>query len=175
MSNKTANYKMTLPTQDEFYDVDIFNENYSIIDEELKGVNDAIDGLATVAASGSYNDLTNKPNTGNGATVYTINSETFSQGLTMGDKPYAQIHQCMHRIVYVGLLSNTDRTLANNCGLFLYKNSDVQGGIGIQVNTMPTSDIKLVVVDLGAFSCEGNNAIVIDGLPDEQIVTNSEN
>ena len=133
-----------------------------------------VEGLATVATSGSYNDLTDKPNTGNGVTVYTINNETFSQGLTMGDKPYVQIHQCMHRIVYVGLLSNTDKQKANNCGLFLYKNSDVQGTIGIQVNTIPTSDIKLVVADLGAFPYEGNNAIVIDGLPGEKIVTDSE-
>ena len=61
MSTKTTNYDMTLPAQEDYYDVDIFNENYEIIDEELKRLSDEQDGLADVASSGSYNDLVDKP------------------------------------------------------------------------------------------------------------------
>lgn len=61
MSTKTTNYDMTLPAQEDYYDVDIFNENYEIIDEELKRLSDEQEGLADVASSGSYTDLEDKP------------------------------------------------------------------------------------------------------------------
>ena len=57
----TVNSGLNLPEQDDFYDVDIFNENSAIIDEELKRIDDGLDGLAAVAVSGSFNSLTYKP------------------------------------------------------------------------------------------------------------------
>lgn len=61
MSTKTTNYDMTLPAQEDYYDVDIFNENYEIIDDELKRLSDEQEALADVASSGSYTDLDDKP------------------------------------------------------------------------------------------------------------------
>lgn len=61
MSTKTPNYNLTLPAQTDYYDVDIFNENYGIIDEALKALKDAQEALAEVATSGIYNDLTAIP------------------------------------------------------------------------------------------------------------------
>ena len=61
MSTKTPNYNLTLPAQTDYYDVDIFNENYGIIDEALKALKDAQEALAKVATSGIYNDLTAIP------------------------------------------------------------------------------------------------------------------
>lgn len=36
MADKTTNYNLTKPTEDEFYDIGVFNENADIIDAELK-------------------------------------------------------------------------------------------------------------------------------------------
>ncbi len=120
--------------------------------------------FAPVATSGSYNDLTDKPNTGKGAAVYTINADTFAEGKTMGSFPYEEIHNCSGRIVYVGLLSDTYSTAAQESGLFLYSGSAQQGNVGIQVTSTPSTDIKLVVVDLGAFVSDEAKAVVINGL-----------
>lgn len=169
MSNKTANYDLTLPLQEEYYNVDIFNENYTVIDGELKRLSDSMDNLAQVAKSGSYNDLSDKPNTGRGATIYTINSDTFANGNTMSGKPYAEIHNCIGRTVYVGLLNQAQKSAAGSCGLFLYDSSGTQGVVGIQVTSMPTVDIMLVVVDLGAFEGTEAKSVIINGL--EQGVT----
>lgn len=38
MSTTSENYKLTLPAQTDFYDVDIFNENFRKLDTELKKV-----------------------------------------------------------------------------------------------------------------------------------------
>lgn len=166
MSTKTANYNMTLPAQDEYYNVDIFNDNYEIIDGELKRLDNSINGLSAVASSGSYNDLSDKPNTGRGATVYTINADTFSAGLTMNTKPYVEILSCSGRIVYIGLLKHTQKSTAQSCGLSLYDGSASQGAIGIQVDdtALLTSDIQLVVVDLGAFGGTEAGSVIINGL-----------
>ena len=40
MADKTTNYNLTKPTEDEFYDIGVFNENADIIDAELKKLND---------------------------------------------------------------------------------------------------------------------------------------
>lgn len=61
MSTKTTNYNMVLPSQDDYYNVDIFNENYKTIDDELKRLSDVQDDLANVAEDGNYNSLDYKP------------------------------------------------------------------------------------------------------------------
>lgn len=127
-------------------------------------VSPLVEGLAKVATSGSYNDLSDKPNTGRGAVVYTINADTFAEGKTMGSFPYKEIHYCSGRIVYVGLLSDTYSTAAQESGLFIYGGSAQQGAVGIQVTALPTTDIKLAVVDLGAFVSDEAKAVVINGL-----------
>jgi hypothetical protein len=40
MADKTTNYNLIKPTPDEFYDIEVFNENADIIDAELKKLND---------------------------------------------------------------------------------------------------------------------------------------
>jgi len=40
MADKTTNYNLIKPTPDEFYDIEVFNENADIIDVELKKLND---------------------------------------------------------------------------------------------------------------------------------------
>lgn len=93
----TTNYGLKKPGQDEFYNVDDFNGNMDVLDEELKKCNEALNApmeieteftpasvreniksgekfkitlgkiakffadLKTVAFTGSYNDLSNKP------------------------------------------------------------------------------------------------------------------
>lgn len=164
MSTKTANYNITLPAQEDYYNVDIVNENNIIIDKELKRLSDTADALAPVASSGSYNDLSDKPNTGRGAAVYTINADTFEEGKTLNNYPYEEIHNCSGRVVYVGLLSDTYNTAAQESGLFLYGGSAQQGNVGIQVTSTPNTDIKLVVVDLGAFVSDESKSVIINGL-----------
>ncbi len=61
MSTQTTYYYMTLPDQEDFYDVDILNENYSLIDEELNRLSCDLGDLATVAKTGIYNSLGGKP------------------------------------------------------------------------------------------------------------------
>lgn len=163
MSTKTTNYNITLPAQEDYYNVDIVNENNIIIDKELKRLSDKADALAPVASSGSYNDLSDKPNTGRGAAVYTINADMFPT-TTTGLGYYNEIHNCSGRIVYVGLLSDIYNNAAQECGLKLYSGSAAQGVVGLQVTTQPSSDIKLVVVDLGAFVSSEQSSIVINGL-----------
>ncbi len=152
MSSKTENYKLTLPAQEDFYDVDVFNDNNVIIDEELKKHSDKLDSLGAAIPKG--------------AKVYTVNSDTFTANLTMGGYPYKEIHSCSGRSVYVGLLSDTYKSAAESCGLFLYGASSQQGAVGIQVKTLPENDIKVVVVDIGAFVSDEDNgrAVVINGL-----------
>lgn len=41
MANKTTNYGLTKPLPEEFYDINVHNENMDIVDEELKKVSDA--------------------------------------------------------------------------------------------------------------------------------------
>ena len=38
MADKTTNYNSIKPTPDEFYDIEVFNENADIIDAELKSL-----------------------------------------------------------------------------------------------------------------------------------------
>ena len=40
MADKTTNYNLIKPTPDDFYDIEVFNENADIIDAELKKLND---------------------------------------------------------------------------------------------------------------------------------------
>ena len=40
MADKTTNYNLIKPIPDEFYDIEVFNENVDIIDAELKKLND---------------------------------------------------------------------------------------------------------------------------------------
>jgi hypothetical protein len=65
MSGKTPNYNLTLPELDEYYDIGVHNENYSILDEKIgenqSKVDDLVGSLAEVATSGNYNDLENTP------------------------------------------------------------------------------------------------------------------
>lgn len=57
MADKTTNYNLTKPTEDEFYDIGVFNENTDIIDAELKKLND--DKVDKVTGKGlSTNDYT---------------------------------------------------------------------------------------------------------------------
>jgi hypothetical protein len=57
MADKTTNYNLTKPTEDEFYDIGVFNENADIIDAELKKLND--DKVDKVTGKGlSTNDYT---------------------------------------------------------------------------------------------------------------------
>jgi len=45
MADKTTNYNLIKPTPDEFYDIEIFNENADIIDEKLKEIEDEIENI----------------------------------------------------------------------------------------------------------------------------------
>lgn len=40
MADKTINYKLTKPSGDDFYDINVHNENMDIVDAELKNLND---------------------------------------------------------------------------------------------------------------------------------------
>lgn len=40
MADKTTNYKLTKPSGDDFYDINVHNENMDIVDAELKKLND---------------------------------------------------------------------------------------------------------------------------------------
>jgi hypothetical protein len=63
MSERTENYNMLLPAQEDYYNVEVFNDNYSVIDKNLHRVENAVEGLAEVAKSGGYNDLLKRPYT----------------------------------------------------------------------------------------------------------------
>lgn len=172
---KTTNYNLNKPAQTDFYDVDIFNENADIVDTALKNTSDTAssakavtDKLAAVATSGSYEDLTNKPNTGKGAVIYTITADTFPDNSAINGSPYAEIHYCGGRIIYVCPYNSNDKVNAENCSLAVYMHSAAQGELGITVSStdsIPTDGIDLVVVDLGAFTeTSTKKSVVIDGI-----------
>ena len=60
MANKTTNYKLTKPTADDFYNVDVPNGNMDIIDAELKKLDDgkasSNHGLGTKPKAYGYTD-----------------------------------------------------------------------------------------------------------------------
>lgn len=62
MANNTTNYNLIKPTNEDFYNVEDFNNNSDIIDAELKNVNDKADGkVDKVTGKGlSTNDYTNE-------------------------------------------------------------------------------------------------------------------
>lgn len=190
MSSKTTNYNMTLPAQDEYYNVDIFNDNYTIIDEVIHthesdgnnphGVTKEQVGLGNAdntadlekpisnAVQEALDNLTSKIS--GGVTIYTVNADTFAGGYTMNGKPYKEIYTCSHRIVYLGLLQGYGtvyKEFAQECGLSIYNASATQGAIGIQVDDteLLTGDIKLVIVDLGKYEGgTGSDSIIISDL-----------
>jgi len=45
MADKTTNYNLIKPTPDDFYDIEVFNENADIIDAELKNLKNTIENL----------------------------------------------------------------------------------------------------------------------------------
>lgn len=64
MPVKTTNYELVKPNLNESADINVINENMNIIDENLKILADTKQeklNFATVATSGSYTDLSNKP------------------------------------------------------------------------------------------------------------------
>jgi hypothetical protein len=61
MSTLTNNYGLTLPEQEDYYNVDIFNDNNVVIDTELKRLSDLTGGLGAVAFTGKYKDLEGLP------------------------------------------------------------------------------------------------------------------
>jgi hypothetical protein len=61
MSTLTSNYGLTLPAQEDYYNVDIFNDNNTVIDTELKRLSDVTGQLSAVAFSGKYKDLAGVP------------------------------------------------------------------------------------------------------------------
>lgn len=45
MAEKTTNFNLTKPSPEDFYDVNVQNENMDIIDEQLKGLHDNVDSV----------------------------------------------------------------------------------------------------------------------------------
>ena len=53
MATKTTNYGLTKPAPTDLYDITVPNANMDVIDEELKKVNDTLDGLKSFTKSGN--------------------------------------------------------------------------------------------------------------------------
>lgn len=193
MSGKTPNYNLVLPELDEYYDIGIHNDNYSVIDEAMgahernknnpHSVTKAQVGLGmvdntadidkpiSVAVQAAINDL--KDRTSKGATIFTINADTFSDGNTFGGYPYKEVYSCNGRIVYLGLLQGYGTTKSHyvnaikECGLSMYSASASQGVIAVQVTDVSkiTEDIKIVIIDIGKYEGDNISAIVVNDLP----------
>jgi len=48
MAETTTNYGLTKPLPEEFYDINVHNENMNIIDRQMKALNDALSGAGNV-------------------------------------------------------------------------------------------------------------------------------
>ena len=66
MSTNTNNYKLIKPAQEDFYNVDDFNNNADIIDSQLKAISDKA-AAALPATSYTAEDILNKLKTVDGA------------------------------------------------------------------------------------------------------------
>lgn len=56
----TTNYNLNKPDPDDFYDIDDFNDNADIIDEELQNIKDMIPTIDEELSSTSENPVQNK-------------------------------------------------------------------------------------------------------------------
>lgn len=234
MSGKTAKLNLILPELDEYYDIGVHNDNYSIIDEVLgehrsnednphnvtkaqvglgkvnntsdmdKPVSTAVKATIDAHTDNKLNPhnvtksqigLSNVDNTSDvdkpistavqtainalndrvskGATIITINADTFSGSNTSGGYPYKEIYNCNSRIVYLGLLQGYGTSesyyvsAVKECGLFMYAASASQGVIAVQVTDVSklTEDIKIVIIDIGKYEGDNISAIVVNDLP----------
>jgi hypothetical protein len=98
MSTKPINYNLVLPEQEDYYDVDIFNENYSVIDTELKRLSDETGGLSSVAHSGSYKDLYDLPSLHSSSATVIVGTADSPGYDGMEDILYDGSTECMKRL-----------------------------------------------------------------------------
>ena len=188
MSTRTPNYSLILPAQEDYYNVDDFNDNYTAIDEELKNNADGLDAAAdkidthmadkqnphSVTAeqlglgSAAEDIKALKAAMPRGTKFITINKDTpFTTGWGSGLSVLgSEIYVCQGRIVRVDIESGM--IAAKECGLCMNGNSLIRlNSVVVFVKKKPEQEISLAVTDLGrCIDRDGKplTGVVINGL-----------
>lgn len=130
MATNTTNYNLIKPTGDEFYDIEVFNQNADTIDGALKSISD------------NANTKTNKAVTGN----LTLTASKWTElSAAIGDYKYtytAAVSSITATDILNGSVSLDTEEIAQDCGLAQYSETS-KNSVTFYAKDLPSSNITI--------------------------------
>lgn len=122
MANETVNYKLKKPDADDFYDIEVFNENADIVDRELKKSREV--KLITLAAAGWSEEA---------PYVQTVSAE----GVTAEDTPYVTLN------IPAGITAEEEKAMKKSAGFISYIDTGDGNVTATCIGKKPIVDVQI--------------------------------